>query len=42
MKFNARALVMDLTDDEKKELMNQILPEEEEENPDWVFETVDI
>jgi len=33
---------MDLTDDEKKELMDQILPEEEEENPDQVFETVYI
>jgi hypothetical protein len=41
-KFNTRALAMDLTDDEKKELIDQILPEEEEENTDQVFETVDI
>jgi hypothetical protein len=33
---------MDLTDDKKKELIDQILPEEEEENTDQVFETIDI
>jgi len=42
VKFNARALALDLSDEEKKELVDQILPEEEEENTDQVFESVDI
>jgi hypothetical protein len=40
-KFNARALALDLTDEEKQELVDQILPEDEE-NTDQVFESVDI
>jgi len=40
-KFNARALAMDLSDEEKQELVDQILPEDEE-NTDQVFESVDI
>jgi len=42
VKFNARALALDLSDEEKKELVDQILPEDEEENTDQVFESVDI
>jgi hypothetical protein len=42
VKFNTRALALDLSDEEKKELVDQILPEEEEENTDQVFESVDI
>jgi hypothetical protein len=42
VKFNARALALDLSDEEKKELVDQILPEEDEENTDQVFESVDI
>ena len=40
-KFNARALAMDLLDEEKRELIDQILPEDQE-NTDQVFESVDI
>jgi hypothetical protein len=39
-KFNAQALALDLTDDKKKELLEQILPKEE--NTDQIFETVNI
>jgi len=42
VKFNARALALDLSDEEKKELVDQILPEGDEENTDQVFESVDI
>jgi hypothetical protein len=42
VKFNARALALDLSDEEKKELVDQILPEEDEKDTDQVFESVDI
>ena len=42
MKFNARALTLDLSDEEKRELIDQILPEDDEKNTDQVFESVDI
>jgi hypothetical protein len=42
VKFNARALALDLSDEEKRELVDQILPEEDQENTDQVFESVDI
>jgi hypothetical protein len=42
VKFNARALALDLSDEEKRELVDQILPEEEQEDTDQVFESVDI
>jgi len=42
IKFNARALALDLSDEEKKELVDQILPEEDQEDTDQVFESVDI
>jgi hypothetical protein len=42
VKFNARALALDLSDEEKRELVDQILPEEEQEGTDQVFESVDI
>jgi len=41
-KFNARALALDLSDEEKRDLVDQILPEEEQEDTDQVFESVDI
>jgi hypothetical protein len=40
-KFNAQALALDLSDEEKRELVDQILPSDEE-NTDQVFESVDI
>jgi hypothetical protein len=41
VKFNARALALDLSDEEKKELVDQILPEDEGDT-DQVFESVNI
>jgi len=42
VKFNAQALALDLSDEEKKELVDQILLEEDEKDTDQVFESVDI
>ena len=42
VKFNARALALDLSDEEKRELIDQILPEEDQGDTDQVFESVDI
>jgi hypothetical protein len=42
VKFNARALALDLSDKEKRELVDQILPEEDQGDTDQVFESVDI
>jgi hypothetical protein len=42
VKFNTRALALDLLDKEKRELVDQILPEEDQEDTDQVFESVDI
>jgi hypothetical protein len=42
VKFNALALALDLSDEEKRELVDQILPEEDQEDTDQVFESVDI
>jgi len=41
-KFNAQALALDLSDEEKRELVDQILPEDDEKNTDQVFESVDV
>ena len=40
-KFNVRALALDLSDEERRELIDQILLEDDE-NIDQVFESVDI